>query len=427
MISRAEGQRRFYGWIALIGAMLVYFGMCGDVYYAYGVFLPVMCEDLGWSRFALSGPYTAYLIAGGLIGPLAGISVSKFGARKNIIAGNLVATLGLLGMSFIREIWHAYLFFGIFIGASLAFGTYIATTTIVNDWFTRRRTLAMGLLVAAGGISGFAFPPLISWLISSLGWRLSWVCLAGIHLVLVVVVGGMLIRNKPEEVGQVPDGEVTRESREDVVGSPAQRQVYQTPVDWGVKNALRTPALWLMMIFSVANMFTLTFLAIHQVAYLQDMGFSSMVAATALGLLVGMSVVGRLVCGALGSRFEGRYLAIACLTGFAIGVIILMNARALPLVYLYAVLSGISYGGIVVLMPSMFGAYFGRAHFARIIGWGSPITTLLGAASPLVAGFIYGATGTYTAAFWVAIAFLGVGVVCAFLARPPKPPVSVSP
>jgi len=405
--------------------MLVYFGICGDIAYSFGVFLPTMCEAFEWSRVTLSGAFTTWLIVSGLLGPLAGITVSKFGARKNIIVGNLIAVLGLLGMSIINEVWQVYLFFGVLLGISIAFGELIPTSTIVNDWFIKRRTLAMGLLVAAGGVGGFAFPPLISWLISSLGWRLGWVCLAGTHMVLAVVMGGILVRNKPEEIGQVPDGKVTEVAQETGGGSPAPKRVYQTPVDWKVWDALRTRALWMILIFSAATMFTLTLLMVHQVAYLQDLGFSHMQASTALGFLVGMSIIGRLACGVLGTRFEGRYLAAACLVGLATGIIVLINAKTLPFIYLYATLSGISYGGLIVLLPTMLGAYFGRADYARIMGWTFLIVTLIFAAGPILAGFIYDTTGSYIPGFWGTVAFLGVGLVCALLARPPKPPITV--
>jgi len=427
MISTITKREKFYGWTALAGAMLVYFGMCGDISYAFGVFLPVMGEDFAWSRSALSGAFTTFWVVGGLLGPLAGISISRFGARKSIIISNIIAVLGLLGMSWVQEVWHVYLFFGVLLGIGIAFGEFIPTTAIVNNWFIRRRALAMSLLFASGGISGFAFPPMISWLISGIGWRLTWVCLAGIHLILAVILGGILVRNKPEELGQVPDGKTIGAIQEATAGSPPVSRVYQTKVDWKVRDAIRTPALWLIMIFSAAGMFTLSFLMLHQVAYLQDLDFSHMKASTTFGLLVGMSILGRLVCGALGTRFESRYLAAAFLALFAIGMVILVNAKTLPFIYLYAVLSGISYGALIVLQPAIFGAYFGRTYYAEIVGWTAPVMTVVCAASPLLGAFLYDITGSYLPTFWVAIGFLGLGLVCALLARPPRPPNNTPP
>ncbi len=411
---------QFYGWTTLIGVMLAYCGVCGDITYAYGVFLPQIGETLNWSRSALSGPYTVFIIVAGMLGPVAGITVSKFGARKNIIFSNIIAILGLLGMSQVREIWQVYFFFGLMAGIGIAFGEFIPTTTVVNNWFIQRRSLAMGLLFASGGLGGFALPPLISWLISGLGWRWAWVCLAGIHLLLTVIMGGILIRSRPADVGQVPDGgsKATRQTDINVITS---RRVYQTAVDWKVGDALRTKALWLMMAIFSATWFTMNMLTTHQVAYLQDLLFSPMMSATALGLTIGMSIIGRLVCGALGMRFEGRYLAAIFLASMGLGILSLMYARGISYVYLYSILTGIGFGGMVVLMPNLFGAYFGRTNYAKIIGWTTPIATLASAGSPALAGFLYDITGRYFLPFAIAAAFIFVSIVFALLAHPPRP------
>jgi MFS family permease len=380
-----------------------------------------MCEELGWSRSAMSAPYTAFWIFTGLLGPLAGITIGKFGARKNIIIGNLVIALGVLGMSLVKEVWHIYLFYTVLIGGGQAFGTFIAITTTINSWFTRRRSLILSLVLSSGGIGALTFAPLISWLIASQGWRTAWICVAGLHLILAVVAGGILIRNKPEKPYQTPESETTSASQVAEADSPLKSRTYQTPVEWRVGDALRTPALWLVVAFVSSSMFTLNFLSLHQVAYLQDLQFSPMVAATTVGMLSGMSIVGQLASGALGSRFEGRHIAAVCLVGFAVGITILMNVRSLPLIYLHTVISGISCGGIMVIMPVLIGAYFGSAAYAQIIGWTTPVTTLFSAGSPLLAALIFDNTGSYTSVFTIALILLGVGLVCALLARPPKP------
>ena len=427
MVIKHIRRPRFYGWISLAGTMLVYGCICGDLTYAYGVFLPSMCEEFGCSRSVLSGPYTVFMITIGILCPVAGISISRFGGRKNIVVSHLLLVMTLAGMSVINEIWHIYLLIGILGGITIAFGEFIPATDIVNRWFIKKRSLAMGLVLASGGIGGFVYPPLISWLISSLGWRAGWACLAGIHLVLVVIIGGTLIRSKPEDVGQVPDGGVSEKYLRNTTSVRKQKRVYETPVDWKVKDALCTPAFWLIVTVFSAAQFTMNILSTHQVAYLQDVGFSHMTASTSFGLMIGASIIGRVFCGVMGTTYEGRYLATASLALFAVGIIFLMNAKALPFVYISAILNGISYGGLVVLIPVMFGAYFGRTNFARIIGWTVPVITIVCAASPLMAGFIYDSTGKYTLAFWIAAALLGMSVICALLARPPKPPVALSP
>jgi MFS family permease len=410
--------------MSLIGVMAAYAGLCGDITYAYGVFLPAMSQTFHWSRSVLSGPYVLYFLIGGLLGPVAGLTVARFGPRKNIISFNILAALGLFGMSQVHAIWQVYLFFGVMGGLGIAFGEFIPLTTVINNWFIRRRSLAMGLFLASGGIGGFVFPPFISQLISGLGWRWAWVILAGLHLLLPVILGGILIRNRPEGIGRHPDVIPIIIDQTSLDHPDHPKPVYQTPVDWTVKEAMRTPALWMITALFSIILFVSNILTTHQVAYLQDLNFSPLVSATALGLMLGMSILGRLACGLLGMRFEGRHLSVFFLACMGSGVICLMYARGIFSIHLYSLLTGIGFGGMIVLMPNLFGAYFGRTHFPRIVGWTAPVVTLVSAGSPTLAGFLYDATGSYFIPFSIAVAFVVTGIVLALLLRSPRLPAS---
>lgn len=417
-------KAHFSGWLTLAGAMLAYGAICGDVTYAFGVFLPSMSETFGWNRSALSGPYTLYLIIGGMLGPVVGFTIHRFGARKNIVAGNMIAVLGLLGMSQVREIWHVYLFFGMLGGLALAFSEFLSMTTVINHWFIRKKSLALGFLFASGGLGGFFMPPLISLLMTGFGWRWTWVCLAGIHLLLGVILAGLFIRNTPEEEGQFPDGHVSQEQF-DQSHHLTTGHIYHTREDWRLYDALRTPALWILLILFSVLLFAANMMTTHQVAYLQDLQYSPMVSATALGLMLGMSILGRLLSGVLGMRFDGRYLAAVFLACMGLGIVSLMHARGIFFVYLYSILTGIGFGGMIVLLPNVMGAYFGRTHFSRIVGWTTPVVTLASAISPTLAGYLYDVTGSYFLPFTLAAALLFGGVILAFLARPPGLPVVI--
>jgi MFS family permease len=415
---------RFYGWTTLMGVMAAYAGLCGDITYAYGLFLPAMSETFHWSRSALSGPYVLFFIIGGLLGPVAGLTIARFGPRKNIIGFNLVAALGLLGLSQVNAIWHVYLFFGIMAGLGIAFGEFIPITTVINNWFVRRRSMAMGLFLASGGVGGFVFPPLISKLITGFGWRWAWVYLAGQHLLLTVILGGFLIRNRPEDMGQHPDGS-PEAIGQNLINQPVHRSsVYQTAFDWTAGEAMRTPALWMIMALFSIILFVTNMLTTHQVAYLQDLNYSPLLSATALGLMLGMSIIGRLACGFLGMKFEGRHLAIFFLTGMGLGVMALIQARGIFFVYLYSIFTGIGFGGMIVLMPNLIGAYFGRSHYSSIIGWTAPVVTLISAGSPTLAGFLHDASGSYLVPFSISSVLVFVGIILAVLLRPPSYPAA---
>ena len=351
-----------------------------------------------------------------MLGPVAGLTIARFGARRNIIAGNIIAALGLLGMSQVQDVRQVYLFFGVMGGLGLAFAEFLTATTIVNSWFIRKKSLAMGLLLAAGGTGGFLMPVLISSLIAGQGWRVTWVCLAAIHLAASVLLAGLLIRDTPEGEGQLPDGD----HRPNPAGFGAPNRVYFTEVDWSTRDALRTPALWiLLLIFSVV-LFAVNLLVTHQIAHLRDLHYSPMVSATALSLMLGMSIPGRLLAGVLGLRFDGRHLAAAFLVCMGMGMVSLLNAEQMIFVYLYSALCGLGFGGMIVLLPNMMGAYFGRTHFSRIVGWTTPVVTLASAVSPTLAGYLYDATGSYFLPFTLTAALLFGCVILVWQARPPS-------
>ncbi len=383
--------------------------------------MPAISEDLGWSRSVLSAPFTAFWIVMGGLGPVAGISITRFGPRKNMIVGNILVVLGMLGMSRITEVWHIFALFSVLIASGQAFGGFIAANSVVTNWFVKRRALAVSLLSASGGVGALIFSPLLGWFISAYGWRPAWIMVGIIHLLLAVVASGLLVRDQPEDMGQTPDGEPVGTSGQEEGAGTAAGRVYHTPVDWKVGDALKTPAFWAIVAFASATMFTMNFLALHQVAYLQDMDYTPIIAATAIGVMGGMSIVGQITNGALGNRYEIRRLASVCLVGIIIGITILMNARVLPLIYIHTIISGFSFGGIIVALPIMFGNYFGRTNYARILGFTTPVTTVFSAGSPLLAAFIFDNTGSYNPVFIIALCMLAVGLVCTFFAKPPKP------
>lgn len=108
-----------------------------------------------------------------------------------------------------------------------------------------------------------------------------------------------------------------------------------------------------------------------------------------------------------------------------LGIISLIYARSISFIYLYSMLTGIGYGGMLVLMPNLFGAYFGRTHYSRIVGWIAPIMTLACAMSPVVAGFSYDSTGNYFFSFSLAAGLIFMSALIALLVRPPRPAMAV--
>lgn len=415
-------SRVFYGWIALAGAMLTAFTAGGAYLYSFGVFLPVMCNEMDWSRAVVSVGLSLGLLAFGLPSPLFGLLIARFGPRINMVWGNMLAVLALAGMYFVQEVWHVYVLYSV-MGFGAGLGGYIACTTIANNWFIKKRPLAMGIFASAAALGGFAFPPLATVLISAYEWRISWLVLSGIVFIVSVLISSLiLVRDRPEDMGLVPDG-ISGEPMGESISVEYSSDSGQGFTGWETKQAMRVPTTWIIAAFAAANYFALGTMVAHQVAHVQDLGFSPVAAALTMSLVSGMGIVGRLGCGVLALRFNIRYLAVVGFIIQLIAVGILISTRNLGLIYVYAALFGISNGSIITTMPTIIGEYYGRAHYAQILGVIFAISIAVESAAPAVAGIVYDNTTSYTVAFGIVAAFSLVGLICVLLARQPNLPI----
>jgi len=409
----------FYGWFALAGVMLVVFTVGGVFVNSFGVFLPEISDKMDWSRASLAMALSFGIVAFGLPSPLWGIFVTRFGARFTIIVGNVAAALGIAGLALVQEVWHFYLLYAI-IGIGGGFGGYIACSTIATNWFNRKRSLALGLFTACGGLGGFVFPPIATALIESIGWRMTWVVLAGVVMGLGVLIGGIgLIRNKPSDMGQVPDGipadRFTEIEQEELINQGDTGQTFKQ-----MTQILRRPTIWFIAGFSAANAFAQGTMATHQVAYLQDINFDAMTAASTVSIMAAMSVIGSVTLGALAIKWNVKYLAFTGLICELIALIVLLLTQELGLIYLYAVVFGIGNGAMITAMPTFVAVCYGRQQYARALGIVLPFQVLSQAVAAYLAGLIYDSTSSYTIAFYTIIGGILLGIGFVALVKQPK-------
>ncbi len=411
-----DKHKAFYGWFALAGVMLVIWIAGGIFVNSFSVLLPVITEYYGWSRGVVSGALSAGILAFGIPSPLWGAMVTRFGPRRPLIFGNLVTGLAIAGIFFVQEIWQLYTLY-IIAGVGGGIGGYIACTTVVNNWFVKRRPLALGMFIAASGLSGLTFPPLATALVAAAGWQTTWLILAGIVVLAGVLLGCVvLVRNRPEDMGQTPDGLPATSYADPVPEAPASGQ----EDNWRVTQIFRSPTPWLIGGFAAANAFTMGMVVTHQVAYVQDIGYSAMTAATTVSFMSFFFVIGGLTFGALALRYNHRYLASV---GFAlqlVGLIILLTTRSLGFIFVFSAFQGMTNSALITAMPTFLGAYYPRHRYARVLGVVLPFQVVANALSAIIGGAIYDATDSYRLAFIIAASLSLLGMIFAFNARRPK-------
>lgn len=235
-----------------------------------------------------------------------------------------------------------------------------------------------------------------------------------------VVVALLAIRNQPADLGQYPDGR----AQPAVAGSGARTaRTYRTPVDWTLRDALKTPALWFLVIAEVCSLFLWHVVATQGPLHLQDRGFDPAMAAFFYSLAVGLSIMGRFTIAAVGDIIEPRFLfafgAFCILLG---GVLFwFVSPEAMWMAYLYPLLAGFGFGVAYVCFPTITGNYWGQEAFAGITGLISPISMTIHALVAPLAGFLYDLQGTYFTVMVISWIVGAVGLVAIVLCTPPRP------
>jgi MFS family permease len=422
MAQKILGKDGFYGWINLAVMFFFYIAVM-LLMKAFGQFQRFWLSDFpSWNRPQITGAQTVSLILMGVLSPVVGILIMKWGAKRAIVVGNLFCVTGLALSSFQTKIWHLYLEWGVILGIGMSVGGMLAMMTIINNWFVKKRSIALAVTMFSMGLSGFVFSPLMMNMITTYGWRQTCRIVAAAVFVGCVLLPGLLIKNKPEDIGQAPDGERIFKTDGKNADERPKKIPYTTPVDFTAKEALRTPALWLLVIYGTLIFFTMNGLMTNQIDFLRDIGISFENASRADGILSAVMAISTLGVGFLGLRFSMHSLAIGSMIISIAGYIMILFTHSMPVVLAYCIILGIGFGVQSIAMGNIFPNYFGVSEFPKIMGYTMPFNTLVSSFGTPVASEIRHKMGTYIPAFQLSIVLLIVALICIVFAKPPVHP-----
>ena len=421
MTSRLKSADGFYGWVNLV-VMFFFNIVIMMMLLSFALFLPSWVEEFSWNRGTIALAQSVTMILTGLAAPLVGIYIMKKGVRTAIILGNLISIAGLILVSFQQHIWQLFLGCGVLVGLGMSLGGMLAMMTVINNWFIIKRPMALSISMAAMGFGGLVFNPLLMMLINSIGWRNTYLAIAAAAFLFCVISPALLLVNKPEDLGQVPDGPVSLKAQKAESTHPVAKKLYKTPIDFTAKEALLTRTMWLLIGYVVVQFTLLQIMMTHQVTFLIDMGFSDTSAAFAFGIFGFMMGTSQLGVGFLGLKIKMHSLAVASILFGVAGLIILLFAHSMGIVILCNVLMGIGLGIQGIALGNLIPDYFGRTEFPKMMGYTMPFTTFLSAIGSPVAGYIREATGSYIPAFQLAIVVLVLGFIFIIFAKPPVHP-----
>ena len=418
-------KKIFYGWWIVLATNLICMVGYGTWLYSFGVFFKPMSDEFGWTRAMTAGAYSLRSIEGGIASPIVGWAVDKYGSRGVIIVGAIVSGGAFTLMPLVNSLLGFYLVYGILLSAGMSAMLYLPAWTVIAKWFKRRLSLAMALLAVGAGFGGLICAPASAFLIEHYGWRSAFVVL-GVVIWIVAIPLALVVKNSPAEMGLAPDGDPLPEEKprenDSTSGLEGGAPEPATPGDYTLKQALRSPVFWtLALAFFFFGMAHST-VTVHTVPALTDAGIPMTKAAFSIGLLTLVSVIGRLSFGYLGDYVTKRYLFMIAYVLTGMGLLVLMNAKTMGMVYLFIFLFGVGFGGTVPLMPAIRAEYFGVSALGKIQGFMNPVMMFAGAVGPIFAGSVFDATGSYRISFLVTGLLTFCAAIAMFFARPAKPP-----
>ncbi len=402
----------FSGWTMLGVASLVLLLSTPAQTYGFSVFIDPMLTQLGLSRSLVSVVYTvATLVSAGAVFLVGGV-IDRHGHRSVLAATTVVYAAALVVMGAVGGTWTLLLGFTLLRATGASVLTMTARTHVAQ-WFVRRRGRAVSV-VNLGKMLGLAVvPPVNAALIQQIGWRDTWRVNA-LVVALLVPVALHLVRNRPEEVGQFPDGQ--RGIDAGVPADPADRLDQRS---WTRREALRTRAMWLLLAATFVPALVTNGLSFNQISILTQAGLTPTAAALTFTIESAIAMPMTFLAGWLADRFGPRPVLALGQALLVAALICLTFVTPGPTALLFGVLRGLTTGTWILATEVAWPAYFGRRHLGSIAGLSFAVSFVGAAIGPLPFGVIYDLFGSYRYAIWGIAILPAMSTIAALVATPP--------
>tara|TARA_B100001971_G_scaffold20564_1_gene15962 strand:- start:644 stop:2005 length:1362 start_codon:yes stop_codon:yes gene_type:complete len=422
----------YYGWIVVGASSTVVFARMAPAITTLTVLIFPMSQQLGWSRTLIAGSVSAGAIASLVLSPVVGWAIDRYGARPV-----LVVSVAGLGLAMVSLAWATvpFTFYLAFAAGRVVFHTSapIGASTVAARWFIRKRGRAIGIIFLFGAIGGIVFTMVASLVVESHGLKATWIAIGLVVLVFSVAPSLLLVAERPEDIGLLPDGvepDLAMPSTEDQravrPGFSGEQAAVITQVrrddddSWTLREAVGTRTFWVLVSMGFTSFFVHTSIGVHMGAYFRDIGLGAISAALAVSLSWTVSAVFSVTWGWVTDRIEVRYAYSGMFLVQAGSTLYLILASGTLGVFLAAGFFGIVSAGFNVVPSVMYANYFGRSSLGRIRGLGEAGVLLGQGTGPVIVGILFEIQGSYSMIFWV---FVALSLTCSLVVLKAKAPV----
>ena len=384
-------------WIVLAAAFAMHMAFAGG-HFSFGVFLKPMAVEMDWSRGATAFAYTLLWWVSAPATFVLGWLSDRIGTRKVLVFGGIIFGLGILLSSRVESLWEFYLYFGVLGGIGRAAGRAPLLSAVFQH-FNKRKGLAVGLTLSGTGIGMLIFPFLARYIMSVSDWRLAFVVLGVICWGILLPVAFIIGKPRPGEAGS---GRAQGEEKgldTDAVGI-----LGTSDKEWTVTEVLKNRVFWIFVVTGLACCVSHSLPLAHIVAYATDRGISELTAASILGTLGISAAAGRLIWGATSDRIGGRKTVLCCIALQTSMMFLVAFTHDSWVFYLYAVVFGLAYGGVLPLYAVVTRELFGMRRFGTVYGMHAFVTSMGMGVGGVIGGYIFDFSGDYFFAFMTSTA-----------------------
>lgn len=370
------------------------FSLVGIMYYGVPFFYDFWVKEFGWSRATVtSGNMFGKIIIGPLFGFAAGWFIDRFGPRRLLLSGIVIAGLAVIGLGTMTSLLGFYSLY-LLIALGYMCGGPLPNQVLTSRWFDKSRGKAMGIAYLGIGIGGMLVPHIAKWLNSQMDWRSSLVILGCIMIAVAFPMAWFVKEN--------PGGKLDAAKRDEPV----------IPFKSIVKNR----AFYFLAIGSMCSIGAVAGVSQNlKLFFSLDLNYSQGHAANVISLVLGASIAGRLLMGWLADRLSKKHVMILIYTIISVSIMLLYFATTPGIVYLFAVLFGIGLGGDYMIIPLMAAELFGVKVMGRVMGLILTVDGLAEAFGPLLAGWLRDSSGSYATGFTALILLSVIGTIAIWM------------
>ena len=406
----------FMGW-KVVGASSVVWALQSLVWVqGYGNLAVELRRQFGWSKTFFSVVFAATRAEIALMGPAQGKAIAQRGITTVMRVGAVFTFLGFLAVSQVSGT-TAFFIAMLFLAVGMSLVGFLTISSSTVKWFERKRARALSIQTMGFALGGFAAPVIVAGY-NLIGWRWT-TALSGAVLAAVAWWGAGISGRDRVEMGEHVDG---IEHPEDL--PPLARAEGVSDQHFTASEAFRTRAFWMISFGHGSALVVVSASMAHLALYLtEDRSFSAGRAALIAGLVPMFQLIGTVLGGSLGDRFNKRLIAGVAMWVHGVGLLLLTWVEHSAAIGAFVVMHGLAWGIRGPLMQAIRADYFGSTDYARILGWSSIIMTIGAMAGPLLAGLLADSTGNYRLGFTLVAGLAIFGTVFWILASPPAPPI----